>query len=198
MLFVATDISCELMASAGLCHFHVHVFNTFLYGSSEGMRKIYDICECSCRANNEDVYDSGGINSTCANVIPPKEDNVGALDFVMADSNLAASRIRLGSNVDCGVFTDPASQCGMTLHAALGGIPPPNQVRQEVSDGAKDLKVSEWCRELCCGADVTFVEDDGCGECRSESVASLCVRPATPSTVAREVACWTEPWVLAQ
>lgn len=174
MLFVVTDISCELMASAGMCHFPVQVFNAFLYGTSEGMRKVYDICECTCRGNNGDIYDSGGLNSTCVNVIPPKEDNTGALDSILSPSNLAASRIRLGSNVDCGVFTLPASQCGMTLHAALGSINGA-VLGQEVSEGAKDLKVSEWCRELCCGTDVTFAEDDGCGECHSESTVSLCV-----------------------
>ena len=177
----ATAMSCEVMAGAGMCHFPVRVFNTFLDGTTEGFRKIYEICGCSCRGNNEDIYDSGGVNSTCVDIIPLRANNDGnehALlvsatgEALLDPNNLAGSRIRLGTHVDCELFTDPENQCGMTLREATGDDPLNNPVlRADVSEGAKDLKVSEWCRDLCCGRhNVTFVEDAGCGECRSESL----------------------------
>lgn len=185
-------MSCEVMAGAGMCHFPVRVFNTFLDGTTEGFRKIYEICGCSCRGNNEDIYDSGGVNSTCVDIIPLRADNDGnehALlvsatgEALLDPNNLAGSRIRLGTNVDCQLFTDPANQCSMTLREATGDDPNNPVLRADVSEGAKDLKVSEWCRELCCGTNVTFVEDTGCGECRSENVALtyvLCLRLHSP------------------
>jgi hypothetical protein len=175
-------MSCEVMASAGMCHFPVQVFNTFLDGTSEGLRKVYEICGCSCRGNNEDIYDSGGVNSTCIDIIPLRADNndgsehallASATGETLLDaSNLAGSRIRLGSNVGCELFTDPENQCGMTLREATGDEPSSPVLLSDVSEGAKELKVSEWCRDLCCGTGANVaVEDAGCGECRSESVA---------------------------
>lgn len=162
-----------------MCHFSVRVFNAFLEGTPEGDRKIYEICGCSCRGNNDDIYDSGGVNSTCVDIMPLRADNDGnahALltsatgETLLDSSNLAGSRIRLGSNVDCAFFTDPASQCGTTLREVMTNTN--TLLQQGVSEGAKDLKVSEWCRDLCCGADKPFVEDAGCGECRSENIES--------------------------
>lgn len=165
-------MSCEILATAGMCHFPVKVFNTFLDGVPEGNRKIYEICTCACRANNEDIYDSGGANTTCINVMPAKEEDRGALDTILDTTNLAASRIRLGSNVDCGVFTDPENQCPLTLETALTALGSQYTVPAEVSNGAKAVKVSEWCRELCCGVGLAFGEDEGCGECGSDSLAT--------------------------
>jgi hypothetical protein len=185
IMFQSTAMSCAAMATAGLCHFPVQAFNTFLQGQEEGSRKIHEICECSCRGNNGMEYDNGGINSTCIDVPPLMAEDAGPLDDVLLQAgqtpNDAGDVIKLGSHVDCTLFTDPASQCGMTLEDAAGSLTAvAAHILPAVSEGAKSLKVSEWCRDLCCGVDRGFedAEDDGCGECLSETAAATYVKPA--------------------
>lgn len=183
IMFQSTSMSCTVVQATGLCHFPVEAFSTFLSGAAEGERKLSEICECACIGDNGNPDDNGNANSTCVDV--PPSTGAGPLDDLAdADTNLAATAIRLGtqggisgdvyaSGATCELLSGTSAfdrniRCGKSLRVRAAeetGIVLP----AGVSEASKDLKVAEWCRETCCGFSVQ--DDASCGECGLSAIS---------------------------